>query len=235
MDPQTVRTLAVVPCFNEARSVLAVIQELKAGAVPLDVLVVDDGSTDDTGVVAASVANTLRLSVNLGIGGAVQAGILYAARGGYDFCLQFDGDGQHRADQVAGLFAAQRATGANVVIGSRFLAAGGFRSSGARRLGIAMIARALRTLFGVAISDPTSGFRLMDREAIRLYAVRYPADFPEPLAIALAVEAGLRVAEAAAMMRERQAGESSIAGLKTLAYMARVLGYLIVIRFGRRL
>jgi hypothetical protein len=75
-----------------------------------------------------------------------------------------------------------------------------------------MIARALRMLFGVAISDPTSGFRLMDREAIRLYAVRYPADFPEPLAIALAVEAGLRVAEAGAVMRERQAGASSIAG-----------------------
>lgn len=228
------RTLVIVPCFNEADSIEAVAGDLKSAPLPFDVLVVDDGSTDGTGRIAARLFNTLRLPVNLGIGGAVQAGIRYADRGAYDFCLQFDGDGQHRADQIPELFATQKTTGASIVIGSRFRTAGGFRSSGARRFGIAVIALTLRWLFRVPITDPTSGFRLMDRKAIRLYAARYPDDFPEPLAIALALEAGLTVAEAGISMRERQAGSSSIAGLKTLAYMARVLGYLVVIRLGRR-
>jgi glycosyltransferase involved in cell wall biosynthesis len=128
MDLQTARTLVVVPCFNEAGSVLAVVRELKGADMPLDVLVVDDGSTDDTGVLASRVANTLRLPVNLGIGGAVQAGILYAERGGYDFAW-FDGDGQHRADQVAGAFC-RAADHRQPRHRLRFLAAGGFRSSG---------------------------------------------------------------------------------------------------------
>jgi hypothetical protein len=139
------------------------------------------------------------------------------------------------ASEITALRKAQAETGANLVIGSRFLGDGDFQSTAMRRAGIRMIAYALRTLFGVRVTDPTSGFRLMDRDAIALFARHYPQDFPEPVSIAVAVEHGLRVVEAPVTMRERVHGTSSLSGLRSAAYMFRVLGYLVLLRLKRLL
>lgn len=228
-------TAIIIPCFNEERSVPGVVAELRAFDPSLRTVVIDDGSTDNTAGVARAMGSVVQLPVNLGIGGAVQTGIRYAARNDFHACLQVDGDGQHIAAEIAALRRAQAETGANLVIGSRFLAQGGFQSTAMRRVGIRVIAAALRVFFGVQVTDPTSGFRLMDREAIKLFARTYPQDFPEPVSIALAVEHGLRVSEVGVAMRERAHGTSSLSGLRSASYMFRVLGYLVLLRLKRLL
>ena len=227
------RTAIIIPCYNEERAVPGVVAEVRAFDDSLVTVVIDDGSSDDTAKVAGETSRVVRLPVNLGIGGAVQAGILYAARNGFDACIQVDGDGQHAAAEIASLMKAHAETGANLVIGSRFLSDGGFRSTAFRRAGIRTIASALSTLFGVRVTDPTSGFRLMDRQAIALFSRQYSQDFPEPVSIAVAVEHGLRVVEAPVTMRERVHGTSSLAGLRSFVYMFRVLAYLVLLRLKR--
>ncbi len=227
------RTAVVIPCYNEERAVSAVVADVKAFDGTLVTVVIDDGSTDDTANVAREASRVVQLPVNLGIGGAVQTGVLYAARNDFDACIQVDGDGQHVASEIASLLRVHAQTGANLVIGSRFLAEGGFRSTSMRRAGIRTIAAALRILFGVRVTDPTSGFRFMDRKAIALFSMHYPQDYPEPVSIAVAVEHGLRVVDAPVDMRERVHGTSSLAGLRSVAYMFRVLGYLVLLRLKR--
>jgi hypothetical protein len=182
------RPLVIIPCFNEERSLPALLDELDTLAPDLDRVVVDDGSSDGTAAVADGRAVVLTLAANLGIGGAVQTGIRWAAERGYPCCVQLDGDGQHPPAAIGALVEAQRRTGADLVIGSRFLQDGeGFRSTAARRLGIGLIAFALRLLFGVRVTDPTSGLRLLGPAAIAAFAARYPLDFPEPVSIGMAV------------------------------------------------
>lgn len=138
----------------------------------------------------------------------MQTGIKFADRHGYDACVQVDGDGQHPADQIAKLLAAMRSQQARIVIGSRYLDDNdGFKSSVMRRLGSRLISRTLGICFGPCrITDPTSGFRLMDRRAIAFFSRHYPADFPEPISIAWALANGLEVAETPVTMRERRTG-----------------------------
>jgi glycosyltransferase involved in cell wall biosynthesis len=164
----------------------------------------------------------------------VQTGIKYAVAHDYDCCVQVDGDGQHPPAQVRALIDAWRADPANLVIGSRFLGDGAFRSTWARRLGILTIRRTLALLYGHAITDPTSGLRLLDRAAMRAFAREYPADFPEPVSLALALRQGLRIREIPVTMRPREGGTTSIGGLRPLGYMARVVGQLAIIRLRRR-
>ncbi|MBI2515854.1 MAG: glycosyltransferase family 2 protein [Opitutae bacterium] len=227
---QVPRVLVVIPCFNEGKSIRGVLEQIRALDERVDTLVVDDGSRDDTSDQARPLSRCVRLVMNLGIGGAVQTGYRYARENNYDFCIQVDGDGQHPPDQILVLLAAARATGANLMIGSRFLSGQGFRSTRARRVGIRLISMACRFLFGLKVSDPTSGFRLCDRRAISLFADQYPQDFPEPVSIGYARAAGLKVEEAPVRMIERTHGSSSITGFKNLAYMLRVLGNLVLIR-----
>jgi len=226
------RLLVIVPCFNEAASVARVIQDIRANADFADILVVDDGSSDATRREAARWARCIRLPVNLGIGGAVQTGIRFADRNGYDACIQVDGDGQHPADQIAGLVVTMRAQRAQLVIGSRYMDDNdGFKSSFMRRLGGWVISKTLGICFGPCkITDPTSGFRLMNRDAIEFFSRRYPTDFPEPISIAWALVRGFEIIEAPVVMRRRQAGISSIRMLRTLSYMIRVVVYIILAR-----
>ena len=229
---ETPRLLVIVPCFNEAASIARVIQDIRAHAAFADVLVIDDGSSDATCAEAAKWARCVRLPVNLGIGGAVQTGIRFADRNGYDACIQVDGDGQHPADQIERLLAATRAARPQIVVGSRYLDDNdGFKSSWLRRLGSRVISAALRTCFAASrITDPTSGFRLMDRRAIEFFSRHYPTDFPEPISIAWALANGFEVIETPVMMRERQGGTSSIRLFKTWSYMIRVVVYIVLAR-----
>ena len=229
------RVLLMVPCYNEAKSIGPLLDEIEHENLACDVLVVDDGSDDDTHSVVAGRARCIRLATNLGIGGAVQTAARFAHEHDYDVCIQLDGDGQHPPGQVRVLLAAYRQEPADLIIGSRFLDSGGFRSSGTRRIGIAFIRVTIRLLYGQWVTDPTSGFRLLGRAAIRAFSSDYPVDFPEPISAASALSLGLRVRDIPVEMRPRAAGQSSIRGLKTAIYILRVIGYLLLMRVGRYL
>ena len=229
------RILLIIPCYNEEASIGDLLDEIAATGRGYHTLVVDDGSADATAAVASTRSQVARLSQNLGIGGAVQTGFKYAARNGYDFCLQIDGDGQHDPREIETLLAAYRDRPNNITIGSRFIDNAGFRSTRLRRIGSRVIAQALNRLFsGGRITDPTSGMRLLDRRAIAFFAKAYPMDFPEPIALAWAMRAGLTVGEAPVGMRPRETGASSIDGLKAVSYMIRVLGYILLARLARK-
>ncbi len=219
------RVLAIVPAYNEARNLPGALAALRRAAPECDVCVVDDGSSDDTAGVARRLgAVVLREPVNLGIGGAVQTGYRWAESRGYDVAVQVDGDGQHDPAWLAALLRPLERGEADVVVGSRFLpgAGDGFRSTPVRRAGIRYLTLFLRLRCGVRVTDPTSGFRAAGRHAIELFARRYPSDYPEPEAIALAARAGLRVAEVPVSMEERRHGRSSIDAWRTLYYFVKV-------------
>lgn len=217
------RVAVIVPAYNEAPNLPRLAAALRAHAPGCDVCVVDDGSTDGTAAVAAALGWTvLRLPVNLGIGGAVQAGYLWALERGHDVAVQIDGDGQHDPAFLGALLAPLQQGSADVVIGSRFLSEGGFRSTAVRRAGIRYLSWFLRLRCGARVTDATSGFRAAGRRAIELFARYYPSDYPEPEAIALARRAGLRLAEVAVRMNERAHGRSSITALRTLYYLVKV-------------
>jgi len=217
------RVAVIVPAFNEAKSLPALAAELTGHPLRPDVCVIDDGSSDGTARVAAGLGlAVVRLPFNLGIGGAVQAGYAWSAARGHEVAVQVDGDGQHDAAWLEPLLEPIRAGRADLVVGSRFLAPGGFRSTVTRRTGIRYLCWFLRLRCGVRVTDPTSGFRAAGRRAIELFAAAYPSDYPEPEAIALAVRAGLRVEEVPVRMRQRAHGASSITGLRSLYYLVKV-------------
>ena len=226
------RPLVIVPCFNESASIAGVLADLRTYLPDADILVIDDGSTDFTHLQVTEPARCLRLPVNLGIGGAVQTGLIYAARHGHEFCVQVDGDGQHPARVLPDLLRAARQTGADILIGSRYLStSGGDQSSAPRRMGGRVIGAALLLCFGGArISDPTSGMRVMSRRAIRLFAQHYPADFPEPVSLAWGRARGFAIAEMPVAMRPRQGGVSSLGGLRGVSYMVRVVTAILLAR-----
>ncbi len=217
------RVLAIVPALNEGRALAGVVRRIRAEAPGCDVCVVDDGSSDDTAAVAAREgAAVLRCPVNLGIGGAVQTGYLWARARGYDAAVQVDGDGQHDPAFIRAALAPIAAGRASLVIGSRFLEPGGWRSTAARRAGIRYLSLLLRLRCGARVTDATSGFRAADRRAIALFAASYPSDYPEPESIALAVRAGLVLAEVPVRMQARGHGASSIGVLGSLYYLVKV-------------
>jgi glycosyltransferase involved in cell wall biosynthesis len=224
------RVAVIVPAFNEAPNLPRLGDALRAHAPGCDVCVIDDGSTDDTARVAARLGWTvLRLPVNLGIGGAVQAGYLWALEQGHDVAVQIDGDGQHDPAFLPALLAPLEGGAADVVIGSRFLGEGGFRSTAIRRAGIRYLSWFLRLRCGARVTDATSGFRAAGRRAIELFARYYPSDYPEPEAIALAKRAGLRLAEVPVRMSDRAHGRSSITALRTLYYLVKVSLALVIL------
>jgi hypothetical protein len=222
------RVLVVIPAYNEERALAPLLDEARAEAAKLadeiEVLVVDDGSTDGTQRTArAHGARVLRLCRNLGIGGAVQSGLRVAHREGFDCAVQMDGDGQHPPVQLGAMLDAMRGPDApDLLIGSRFLAAGGYRSTLLRRIGIGWLRLILRIIARVRLTDPTSGFRVYGRRALALFDENYPYDFPEPEAIAIVRAAGLTALEVPVVMRERQAGVSSIRGLSAAYFMIKV-------------
>ena len=228
------RILVIVPCFNEEKAIAGVIAEINQvrdqHQLRLDALAVNDCSTDATAAVMQTL-NCLHLDlpVNLGIGGAMQAGYRYAFRKGYDVAVQMDGDGQHPASELMKVLQPILDKRADVVIGSRFLENVGFQSSVARRLGIRYFRWLNRLLIHQTIHDSTSGFRAFNRRTIALVNRYYPDEYPEPEAIVLFGLNQLRIAEVPVCMRERQGGTSSITFARSLYYMLKVtMGTLFV-------
>lgn len=217
------RWLAVVPAFNEAATVGNVVREIRAAVPQMDVLVVSDGSRDGTAQVAAAAgATVVQLPQNLGIGGAVQTGYLYAARHGYTLVAQVDGDGQHDPRELPPLIAAVTRGEADLAVGSRYLRDTGYRGALARRLGGWLLSRWVAALVGQHILDPTSGFRVAGRRVVELFAHEYPVDYPEVETLALLRRRGVVVREFPVHMRPRLGGRSSITHFKSVDYMVKV-------------
>lgn len=221
------KVLIVIPCYNEEASLPSILHELRQTLLPggyqMEVLVINDCSRDSTSAVARkSHATVIDLPVNLGIGGAVQTGIVYARDNGFDIAIQLDGDGQHPPKELAKLINFHQETGANVVIGSRFLQKEGFQSSFARRMGIKYFHFLNRIMTGLSIYDSTSGFRLFDRAAIKVAAASYPDEYPEPESLVVFSKSGLKIAEVAVVMSARQGGKSSIRHFGSLYYCIKV-------------
>ncbi|CAM2010002.1 glycosyltransferase [Acanthopleuribacter pedis] len=220
------KKLVIVPAYNEAPNLINLVTRLSQ-LRGWDYVIINDGSSDDSAYVLEQLqVPHLNLPVNLGIGGAMQTGYRYALLKGYDYAIQIDGDGQHDPLQINDLYAHHHL--GDCIIGSRFILREGYQSSFARLIGIRMISAVLQWTGGKRIHDPTSGMRLVNRRVIRLFAEYYPHDFPEPESAAMLLRAGLRVAEVPVQMRARGEGESSIRGLKSLAYMVQVLPKIVL-------
>ena len=223
------RHLAIVPALNEAGSIAQIVSEIHTHAPGFDVLVLDDGSTDDTAAIAtAGGARVISLPFNVGIGGAVQCGYMYARDHGYEIAVQVDGDGQHDARDIPRLLAElSKSPPVEMVTGSRFLepgGSGGYRSSPVRRMGIRVFAAVISLITRQRATDPTSGFRLVARSAIEIFARDYPHDYPEVEAILLLHAHRLRSRELAVTMRPRTSGRSTINRRGVPAYyMVKVL------------
>ena len=222
-NERAMRGLVIVPAFNEAPNLPRVVSAIRLGHPSWDIAVVDDGSSDASAHVAAKLgAVVLRSVLNLGIGGAVQTGYLWARDHQYEVAVQIDGDDQHDPQFIPALVAPIASGELDLVIGSRFLTEWGFRSTALRRAGIRYLSWFLRLRCGARVTDPTSGFRAAGRRAIEFFADYYPTDYPEPESIALASRRGLRVGEVPIRMRERFAGKSSINAWRTVYYFTKV-------------
>lgn len=217
------RKAAIVPAYNEARSIAGVVAELQATQPEFEIVVVDDGSTDETAAVARRAgAEVVQLPFNLGIGGAVQTGIEWARRHGCELAVQVDGDGQHDPCEIEKLLEPILAGSADVAVGTRFAGDGTYRPSVARRIGIGVFAGLVSLIVRQRMTDTTSGFRAMNARAIELFADEYPYDYPEVEATVLIFRHRLRLVEVPVTMRQREAGRSSITVFRSLYYMGKV-------------
>lgn len=230
------KTAAIVPAYNEAQSIAAVVSELnevaQASAIDLTVVVVNDCSTDSTAAIIDELpCKALHLPVNLGIGGAVQTGFRYALENGFDAAVQIDGDGQHPAEAIALLLKHLQQHNCDVVIGSRFITGKGFQSSTMRRIGIRWFSQLNYMLTGMRITDTTSGLRLFGKKALVMVCNWYPDEYPEPEILIQFARAKMNVQEVPVQMRERQGGTSSIDSIRAVYYMWKVTLGILFTRF----
>ena len=212
--------LVIIPAYNEEANIGRVAEGLVRDHPELDFVVVNDGSADRTAEICRENGYCLLdLPVNLGLAGAFQAGMKYADRKGYRFAVQFDGDGQHRAEFIAPM-REKMEEGYNIVIASRFVTEK--KPHSLRMLGSRIIAAAIRLSSGASLKDPTSGMRMYDRRMIHLFAnqINYP---PEPDTVSWLVKNGAKVAEVQAYMDERTAGVSYLTPMNAIRYMTRTL------------
>lgn len=215
--------LVILPALNEQDSVARVVQEVRAAQPTATVLVVDDGSADATAERAARAgALVMRLPFNLGVGGAMRAGYRYAHDHGFTAVVQVDADGQHDAAEIALLLAVPDA---DVVVGSRFAGRGDYAVRGPRRWAMRLLSWGLSTITGTAVTDPTSGFRLVRRRALALFAEHYPEEYLGDTveALVIAHRAGLTITQVPVVMRTRDTGTASTDAVRSAVYLLRVV------------
>lgn len=224
------RVLLIIPAYNEEANIQKVVERVTAFAAQkreyeLDYIIINDGSKDQTEAICREKGyNAVHLIQNLGIGGAVQTGYILAKMEGYDIAVQFDGDGQHDIGSLDALLEPILRGESDFSVGSRFLDPGAvtFRSTFMRRAGIRILSTILRVFAGCRLTDPTSGFRAANREALAFLAEDYPADYPEPESIVSLSRNGFRISEVQVNMFEREGGVSSISSAKSVYYMFKV-------------
>ncbi|MBQ8219159.1 MAG: glycosyltransferase family 2 protein [Bacilli bacterium] len=236
------RVLIIIPAYNEEENILNTVKKIekcnKKSKYDIDYIIINDGSTDNTlKVCKENNLNVITLINNLGIGGAVQTGYLYASNNNYDVAIQFDGDGQHDERYIDKLVK-EIENGYDFVIGSRFIEElSKFKSTKIRRLGIRMLSFSIKLFTKKKIYDPTSGFRAANKKVIELFKYDYPQEYPEPESTVNLIRKGFKIKEIPVEMHEREFGESSIKPLKSIYYMFSVLISIFVtsiVREGRK-
>lgn len=222
-------TCVIIPALNEENSIERVVRSAKEHLPGSCVVVVDDGSTDNTAQRAhAAGAVVLSLCTNLGIGGAVQTGFKYAQAQGFEMVLQIDGDGQHDASEAQRLLETAISSGVDIVIGSRWLGRGSYVAPRHRRFGMKILEALVNWRAGNRYTDTTSGFRAFNHRAIALFAEHYPADYAEVESILWARHFGLTLMEVPVTMLKREHGQSSIRGVRTVYFMLRIMMELFI-------
>lgn len=217
------KRLVIIPAYNESGCIVETVRDIQKNAPTFDHIVINDCSTDNTRqLLEENDINHINLPVNMGIGGAVQTGYLYAKRHGYDIAIQVDGDGQHDAHFLEKMADIIEEENIDLLIGSRFIEKEGFQSSAMRRFGIKYFTILIKMLTGHTITDPTSGMRMANRQVIEHFAEEYPKDYPEPETAVTILKKGYTVKEIPVEMKERQAGVSSISPKKSIYYMIKV-------------
>ena len=217
------KKLAVIPAYNEAGNIERTVKDIIENAPSFDYIVINDCSKDDTyEICKKNKFHTINLPVNMGIGGGVQTGYLYAWRNGYDIAVQFDGDGQHNASYLDSMSKKLVEENLDMVIGSRYIEKEGFQSSGMRRMGIKYFTGLIKLLTGKKITDPTSGMRMINRKIMKQFSEEYPKDYPEPESIVTILKEGAKVEEIPVKMNAREEGVSSISPSKSIYYMVKV-------------
>lgn len=225
------KVLIIVPAYNEEENIENVIQAIRKCEIEVDFIIVNDCSTDETkNILKKNNVEYLDFPVNLGIGGAVQAGYQYAYQKGYEVAVQFDGDGQHDISYIKNIVEPIMSGEADYVVGSRYIDKNGFQSTFLRRLGIKFLSMQIKICTGNTIKDVTSGYRAVNKKYIKIFANEYAQDYPEPEALVLASHLGARIKEIPVVMHERIGGKSSIAGLNSLYYMIKVTLAIIIMR-----
>lgn len=235
------RIAVIIPAFNEGKTISGVVNEINnldfGMGFDIAPVVINDCSLDNTAAVARKLKCVLLdLPINLGIGGAVQTGFLYAYENNFDYAVQVDGDGQHPPSEIPKLIKEITEKNLDVVIGSRFIKKTGFVSTFARRLGIMFFKIIIRWYCGITITDSTSGFRIINKKTLAVVSEIYPDEFPEPESIILYRKKKLNIGEVAITMLERQGGRSSIRALNTMYYMMKVSVaiFFTYIRYGNK-
>ena len=225
------KKLIIIPAFNEESNIEKTVQSILRDAPDFDYVIINDCSTDKTREICeANGYNIVNLPINLGIGGAVQTGYKYGYENDYDMAVQVDGDGQHDPEFLKVMAEHLVQNNLDMVIGSRFIEKKGFQSSKTRRIGIVFFSKLIKILTGQLITDPTSGLRMIGRNAMTLFAIDYPRDYPEPESVVAVLRRNMKVAEIPVIMHERQGGVSSISLKKSVYYMVKVTLAIIIER-----
>lgn len=233
------KVLMIVPAYNEQENIVETINQIRSlkheEDYSIDYIVINDGSIDNTQQVCdANNIKCLKLMQNLGIGGAVQTGYIYAYLNNYDIAVQFDGDGQHDIRSLKELVTPILSDECDFVVGSRFVNGNSsFQSTRMRRLGIKWLSKVIKMFSGVTVKDPTSGFRAANRRCIHFFANSYPVDYPEPEAIVMLAKKNIRIQETQVNMFEREGGESSINMWRSIYYMFKVTIAIVCTSFQR--
>lgn len=226
------RILAIIPAYNEEDNIVGTVEDLERNAPGVDHIVINDGSRDATPELCREHGHRMAsLPVNVGLAGGFQTGMKYAKRHGYDYAVQFDADGQHSAAYISQLVDAAERSGADIVIGSRFVDAK--KPFSARMLGSSLITLMIRLTTGKKITDPTSGMRLFNAKMIPWFADELDYG-PEPDTMALVMRRGAKVEEVHVEMRERTAGESYLNFTKSVSYMLRMSVSILFVQWFRR-
>ena len=225
------RKLVIIPAYNEQGGIVKTVRDVEEHAPEFDYIIINDCSTDHTLEICREHGfPVVNLPVNLGIGGGVQTGYVYALRQGYDIAVQFDGDGQHNARYLNEMAEKLKDEHLDMVIGSRYIKKEGFQSSGLRRVGIRYFTWLIKLITGQKITDPTSGMRMANRDVIEIYAKNYPKDYPEPESTMRLIRHRRKIEEFPVEMRDRQGGVSFISPLVSVYYMLKVTLAIIIER-----
>lgn len=230
------KRLVIIPAYNEEQNIKCVVDSIKTLGLDIDIVVINDGSIDNTARAAKEAgAHVIDLPINLGIGGAVQTGFLYAYQMGYDVAIQVDGDGQHDSKDLSKLITAIESGQADIIIGSRFVEKSNYRPSITRNLGINFFSKLVSILVRYNITDTTSGYRCINRKTIDLFTKYYPMDYPEVETIVYAHKMGLSIKEIPVEMNPRLSGKSSISLIDGLYYLIKVTMMLLIAPKNHRL